>query len=222
MLWHVLYVKWLRTVIDKQKDLFIVSFVSCLSFSEEHALDLYSMKKFCSDKMVKLMTPSQKRQGSFVNFLFPLVPVAFHLEAYWGVGAVIAVGHSAVCHEWRLHTGTHMRGNPPMQSGRPDIIPTSFFCEISSFYTLVFSFLHHTERNRLSPLMHVQTEQEFLFFPLMFSALSFSFPYVLPSLLTVETLFGRWVIVKLWKWQHKYSALICCWNNTKKLFLETL
>ncbi|XP_048064590.1 tensin-3 isoform X1 [Megalobrama amblycephala] len=29
--------------------------------SEEHALDLYSMKKFCSDKMVNLMTPSQKR-----------------------------------------------------------------------------------------------------------------------------------------------------------------
>lgn len=53
----------------KQKYLFILSFVSCLSFSEEHALDLYSMKKFCSDKMVKLMTPSQKRQGSFVYAL---------------------------------------------------------------------------------------------------------------------------------------------------------
>lgn len=35
--------------------------LSNVSSSEEHALDLYSMKKFCSDKMVKLMTPSQKR-----------------------------------------------------------------------------------------------------------------------------------------------------------------
>ncbi|XP_016373765.1 tensin-3-like isoform X3 [Sinocyclocheilus rhinocerous] len=35
--------------------------LSNVSTSEEHALDLYSMKKFCSDKMVNLMTPSQKR-----------------------------------------------------------------------------------------------------------------------------------------------------------------
>ncbi|XP_073673157.1 si:ch211-191a24.3 isoform X2 [Garra rufa] len=35
--------------------------LSNVSSSEEHALDLYSMKKFCSDKMVNLMTPSQKR-----------------------------------------------------------------------------------------------------------------------------------------------------------------
>ncbi|XP_052391033.1 tensin-3 isoform X4 [Carassius gibelio] len=32
-----------------------------VSTSEEQALDLYSMKKFCRDKMVNLMTPSQKR-----------------------------------------------------------------------------------------------------------------------------------------------------------------
>uniref|UniRef100_A0A8C1ZSZ0 Tensin 3, tandem duplicate 1 n=1 Tax=Cyprinus carpio TaxID=7962 RepID=A0A8C1ZSZ0_CYPCA len=32
-----------------------------VSTSDEHALDLYSMKKFCRDKMVNLMTPSQKR-----------------------------------------------------------------------------------------------------------------------------------------------------------------
>ncbi|XP_059354905.1 si:ch211-191a24.3 isoform X3 [Carassius carassius] len=32
-----------------------------VSTSEEHALDLYSMKKFCRDKMGNLMTPSQKR-----------------------------------------------------------------------------------------------------------------------------------------------------------------
>ncbi|XP_067273224.1 si:ch211-191a24.3 isoform X2 [Pseudorasbora parva] len=35
--------------------------LSNVTTSEEHALDLYSMKKFCSDKMVNLMTPSQKR-----------------------------------------------------------------------------------------------------------------------------------------------------------------
>ncbi|XP_043076024.1 tensin-3 isoform X4 [Puntigrus tetrazona] len=35
--------------------------LSNVSASEKHALDLYSMKKFCSDKMVNLMTPSQKR-----------------------------------------------------------------------------------------------------------------------------------------------------------------
>ncbi len=77
-----------------------------------------------------------------------------------------------------------------MKSGRPDIIPTSFFCEIS-FTLWYILFLHHTERRRLSPLMHVQTEQEFLFVPLMFSALSFSFSYVFPSLLTLEALFVR-------------------------------
>lgn len=32
-----------------------------VSTSEEQALDLYTMKKFCSDKMENLMTPSQKR-----------------------------------------------------------------------------------------------------------------------------------------------------------------
>lgn len=88
-------------------------------------------------------------------------------------------------------SGSHMRGNPPMQSGRPDIIPTSFFCEISSFYALGFSLLHHTDRHCMSPLTHVQTEKEFLLFPMLFSALLFSFPYVLPSLLTPETLFGK-------------------------------
>uniref|UniRef100_A0A8C2CF08 Tensin 3, tandem duplicate 1 n=1 Tax=Cyprinus carpio TaxID=7962 RepID=A0A8C2CF08_CYPCA len=35
--------------------------LSNVSTSEELALDLYSMKKFCGDKMVNLMTPSQKR-----------------------------------------------------------------------------------------------------------------------------------------------------------------
>ncbi|XP_026147069.1 tensin-1-like isoform X1 [Carassius auratus] len=35
--------------------------LSNVSTSEERALELYSMKKFCSDKMVSLMTPSQKR-----------------------------------------------------------------------------------------------------------------------------------------------------------------
>ncbi|KAK7150559.1 hypothetical protein R3I93_011716 [Phoxinus phoxinus] len=35
--------------------------LSNVSTSEEHALDLYSMKKFCCDKMVDIMTPSQKR-----------------------------------------------------------------------------------------------------------------------------------------------------------------
>ncbi|XP_051501562.1 tensin-3-like isoform X1 [Myxocyprinus asiaticus] len=41
----------------------ISSFIqlSYVSTSEEQALDLYSMKKFCSDKMANLMTPSQKR-----------------------------------------------------------------------------------------------------------------------------------------------------------------
>ncbi len=56
--------------------------MSCLSFSEEYALDLYSMKKFCSDKMVNLMTPSQKRQGSFVyalTFFLPLFLLLFTL-----------------------------------------------------------------------------------------------------------------------------------------------
>ncbi|XP_051501564.1 tensin-3-like isoform X3 [Myxocyprinus asiaticus] len=40
----------------------ISSFIqlSYVSTSEEQALDLYSMKKFCSDKMANLMTPSQK------------------------------------------------------------------------------------------------------------------------------------------------------------------
>lgn len=35
--------------------------LSSVSTSEEHALDLYSMKRFCSDQMVNLLTPSQKR-----------------------------------------------------------------------------------------------------------------------------------------------------------------
>lgn len=194
----------------KQKDLFILS---CVSFSEELALDLYSMKKFCSDKMVNLMTPSQKRQGLFVyalTFFFPLFLLLFtwkHTEVF--VLLWLSVTQQSVMSEG--FTQGHSWEEIPLCN-----------LDVLTLFQLPFSFLHHTERHGLSALMHVQTEQEFWLFPLLFSALSFSSPYVLPSLLTLETLFRRWVIVKFQKWQHKYSALICCWNNTKKLSLATL
>lgn len=206
----------------KQKYLFILSFVSCLSFSEEHALDLYSMKKFCSDKMVKLMTPSQKRQGSFVyalTFFFPLFLLFFtlkHTEVL--VLLLLSVTQQSVMSEG--YTQGHTWEEIPLCN--LDILillqlPFSVkYLHFTLWYFLFYIILKDTACHPSC------TCEKFSFFPMMFSALSFSFPYVLPSLLTIETLFGRWVIVKLWKWQHKYSALICCWNNTKKLFLATL
>ncbi|XP_016099165.1 tensin-3-like isoform X3 [Sinocyclocheilus grahami] len=52
--------------------------LSNVSTSEEHALDLYSMKKFCSDKMVNLMTPSQKR---YVQVLGRLLTHQIHINS---------------------------------------------------------------------------------------------------------------------------------------------
>ncbi|TRY82972.1 hypothetical protein DNTS_004594 [Danionella cerebrum] len=49
-----------------------------LSSSEEHALDLYSMKRFCCDQMLNLMTPSQKR---YVQVFGRLLTHQIHLNS---------------------------------------------------------------------------------------------------------------------------------------------
>lgn len=140
--------------------------MSCLSFSEEYALDLYSMKKFCSDKMVNLMTPSQKRQGSCVYALtfFPPCSCCFSpwcILKCWCCYCCRSL--SGLSWVKATHRDTHERKSP-MKSGHSDIIPTSFFCEIS--FTLWYFLFYITLKDvACHPSCTCELSKSFYLFP---------------------------------------------------------